>query len=187
MNSKSASAWLIDITRDQFLSKIGDIVKTVMTGERRWFASRRLGAGIDYGSLNLRTGRVQLGGNPPETHGLPSSQVNTAAGSATLTVPADHYYYLNYMSVVSSRGEDYSLVYTPAGQTAITLLPAGIVTALANILVWLCGWEPFNTANDVLKPRWLGPGDTMVLTANNYVGGDTITYSWGFIDYTVGI
>lgn len=180
-----ASEWLKDPTLDQNLKQIDDIELTQVNDKRKWFSSRILQSIINYGGYNNRTGRVMLGDNPKETRGLPSTQITAAAiGSATLTCPAGHYYYVTHAAGVNNSGaSDFEIVYTPAGGTGYELVKSA--AGLVNVLVGLIGYDyPANTT-DCVKAIWMGPGDTLVTTDNSWGAGENEIFSFAFIDYTV--
>lgn len=182
---KDARVWLEDVTPDQNLEEIGQIDSTQMNGIRRWFMSRIISPFYKKGGYNHRTGRIQLGDNPPQTMGQPSTQITAAAqATATLTCPVGHVFEVLMANAENNSGaSDYSMVYTPAqggGAMTVTEGPNGLV----NVLVPLLGYNQASH-DTVAKPMWMAEGDTLVITDNSWAAAENEVFRFYFIDYTV--
>lgn len=180
--------WLGGPDKDQEVVGIESLSNILQNqAGRKWWKSQIIRLFVHGGHFIKRTGRFRMGSAPIETTGVPDAELTTDAGSATLTAPAGSWLFLNYMHAITDRAADYSIVYTPAASGSnLTLLPAGVVNPLADVLIQFMGAQNVFSGNtDNLDPFWLAPGDSITISENNYVAGDTNEYAFRFIEYEV--
>lgn len=121
-----------------------------------------------------------------------ATSVTTGAAAATLTCAAGHAYKVVFASTKNdTRATAFTLVHTPNGGTATTIVDTGASTGAAGVAHPILGGQQYTgvtlTVSSVLGNGafWLQAGDTLVVTQGAYVGGDTVEHNFVYEDYTL--
>lgn len=169
--TKGAKDWLNEFTPDQKLNDLTEVENTVMSGIRRWFASRILQPNIKYGWYNPETGDIVLGGGsaPPES-GMAHTTVSAAA--LTLTCPANRRYKIYFAGCVNATQASASTGIPVIGGVTPTFALESALNSQTELNTVIPGAGSAVAVDPYAHYLWLNAGDTFTLTLGTYAAGN---------------
>lgn len=175
------------IEPDQSIQGINNMDNTIRTeAGRKWFISQAMLPHLSIGQYNSITGRFEF------SHGQLSSYNDTASdATATLTCPANRIYRVLFVSALDATTATSYVLQAVIGGTTITLMPNDVNNMPIGETHVIMGTTLSLDSGGVTHPTitipiTLRPGDTMTVTASDFVALDNMDFWFIFeeIAYT---
>lgn len=172
---KGLMDWLRYITPDQNLSELDEITDNQVSGVRRWWRRADLTPTMPTAWYDPGTGKYVLGGPMPPARSNFTEVTTASQASLTLTCQDDEILEVTYASLGNAtRAFTGSLTFTPLGQDAMIICqsPAAGPFTQGSITPVLGGVARAGSSVQANEPIMMFPGDTLILTNDNYQGAD---------------